>query len=55
METSELMREMRDALVGGDRVDLPEAADERLADGDRECDIAEIDPTRAGLRFDEPY
>ena len=55
METSELIREMRDALVGSGRVDLLNAADEWLADDDRDYDIAEIDPTCAGLRFDEPY
>jgi hypothetical protein len=55
METSELIRGMRDALVGGGRVDLLKAADERLGDDDRDCGIAEIDPACAGLRFEEPY
>lgn len=55
METSELIREMRDALVGRGRVDPLEAADERLGDDDRDYDVAEIDPACAGLRFEEPY
>jgi len=46
---------MRDALVGGGRVDLLKAADEWLGDDDRDCGIAEIDPACAGLRFEEPY
>ena len=54
METSDLIREMRDALVGSGRVDLLKAADEWLGDDDRDYDIAEIDPTCAGLRFEEP-
>ena len=42
-------------MVGGGRVDLPEVADERLGDDDKDCGIAEIDPACAGLRFEEPH